>query len=123
MGLFIFVLTFLVVPIVAILSRCIGIGPTVVAITAILFFVGGLLRMLYAALFESPMPAGMDAAMLEAARPAFINRAASHGALPPEQSIPVSTYAPPAGHWRDTKDLEPGSVTENTTKLLEKEDQ
>ena len=122
MGLFIFLLTFLAVPLVAILSRTIGIGPTIVAITAILLSIGGLLRMLYAALFESPVPAGMDAATLEAARPAFINRAAdAHAALPPEQSIPVSTYAPPAGNWRDTKDLEPGSVTENTTKLLEKE--
>ena len=124
MGLFIFLLTFLAVPLVAILSRTIGFGPTFVAITAIILSIGGLLRMLYAALFESPMPAGVDAATFEAARPAFINRAAaSQGALPPEQSIPASTYAPPEGKWRDTKNLEPGSVTENTTKLLEKEDQ
>jgi hypothetical protein len=42
-------------------------------------------------------------------------------ALPPQQSIPVSTYAPPAqANWRDTNDLVP-SVTEGTTKLL-KED-
>lgn len=43
-------------------------------------------------------------------------------ALPPVQSIPVSQYGPPqAGHWRDTNDLQP-SVTEGTTKLLEKDD-
>jgi hypothetical protein len=46
-----------------------------------------------------------------------------HQALPPQQSIPASAYAPPrAGAWRDTNDLEPSSVTESTTKLLEKED-
>jgi hypothetical protein len=46
-----------------------------------------------------------------------------HHALPGQQSIPASAYAPPrAGSWRDTNDLEPSSVTESTTKLLEKED-
>jgi hypothetical protein len=43
---------------------------------------------------------------------------ASHGALPPSQSAPASTYgAPRAGNWRDTNDLQP-SVTESTTRLL-----
>jgi hypothetical protein len=52
-----------------------------------------------------------------------LHGAGQHQALPPQQSIPASAYAPPrAGSWRDTKDLEPTSVTESTTKLLEKED-
>lgn len=43
-------------------------------------------------------------------------------ALPPQQSVPASVYAPPqAGNWRDTNDLVP-SVTESTTKLLDKDD-
>lgn len=42
-------------------------------------------------------------------------------ALPPQQSIPVSNYVPP-GSWRDSKDLvEPGSVTDETTRMLKKE--
>jgi len=46
----------------------------------------------------------------------------SQAALPPQQSIPVSTYVPPQqGNWRDTNDLIP-SVTDGTTKLL-KEDE
>lgn len=45
-------------------------------------------------------------------------------ALPGKQSIPASAYAAPkTGAWRDTNDLEPASVTESTTKLLEKEEQ
>ena len=48
------------------------------------------------------------------------------GELPPAQSIPVNVYAPPpaAGHWRDTNDLAvtPGSVTDSTTKLLQKDE-
>jgi uncharacterized protein with PQ loop repeat len=44
-------------------------------------------------------------------------------ALPPQQSIPASVYAPPqAGNWRDTNDLQPTSVTEGTTKLLDKDE-
>ena len=41
-------------------------------------------------------------------------------ALPPQQSIPVSNYAPPkAGSWRETNDLvEPNSVTDETTRML-----
>jgi hypothetical protein len=45
-----------------------------------------------------------------------------HAALPHPQSIPVSGYAPQAGNWRDTNDLVP-SVTEGTTKLLDKDEQ
>jgi hypothetical protein len=49
--------------------------------------------------------------------------AQGHSALPPQQSIPASVYAAPsAGSWRDTNDLQPGSVTESTTRLLEKDD-
>ena len=41
-------------------------------------------------------------------------------ALPPQRSYPAGSYAPAAGNWRDTNDLQP-SVVENTTQLLEKE--
>ena len=44
-------------------------------------------------------------------------------ALPPQQSIPASMYGmPQPGNWRDTNDLEPSSVTENTTRHLEKDE-
>jgi hypothetical protein len=49
--------------------------------------------------------------------------AGQHQALPPQQTIPAGVYAPPRpGSWRNTNELEPNSVTESTTKLLEKED-
>jgi hypothetical protein len=52
-----------------------------------------------------------------------LHGAGQHQALPGQQSIPASAYAAPkAGSWRDTNDLEPSSVTESTTRLLEKED-
>ncbi|MBK8467341.1 MAG: zinc ribbon domain-containing protein [Chloracidobacterium sp.] len=49
--------------------------------------------------------------------------AGQHGTLPAAQSIPVGIYAPPAaGSWRDTNDLQPASVTENTTRLLDEKE-
>ena len=46
-----------------------------------------------------------------------------YAALPPQQSIPASVYAPPAhGGWRDTNDLQPTTITEGTTKLLDKDE-
>ncbi len=48
---------------------------------------------------------------------------ANVGALPPQQSIPASAYAPPAkANWRDTNDLVQPSITEDTTKLLSKDE-
>lgn len=47
----------------------------------------------------------------------------NQNALPPQQSIPASAYAPSMqGNWRDTKDLVQPSVTEGTTKLLSKDE-
>lgn len=47
----------------------------------------------------------------------------SQVALPPQQSVPASFYAQPqAGRWRETNDLEPNSVTESATKLLNEQE-
>jgi len=44
-------------------------------------------------------------------------------ALPAQHSIPVNNYGvPQAGNWRDTNDLQPTSVTESTTRLLNDEE-
>jgi len=124
-GVFFFLLTFLVVPIVAISTAFLGIEPFMVAISAVLFFMGGLLRVVYALMFESGAPGGktLEEKVL-GNTPLFAEKQRAHE-LPPAQSIPVSTYAPPpgAGNWRDTNDLAPTpvSVTDSTTKLLERE--
>jgi hypothetical protein len=116
-GLFIFLLSFLIVPITAMISIALNIEPFLVAIAAVLFGVGGLLRTAYAFMFESG-----------AARSTFneniLSDARNAAALPPSQSIPASAYTAPTGGWRDTNDLErqPGSVTDSTTKLLQKDE-
>ena len=121
-GLFIFLLTFLVVPIVSILTVWAHAEPFGVAIAAILLFIGGLLRMAYALMFESSEPTGktLEENVYGAAQN-LLNRQPNQNALPP-QSIPTSSYMPPTqGSWRDTNDLQPSSVTDPTTKLLEKD--
>ena len=124
-GLFIFLLTFLVVPLVAIISvLMLGIRPWGIPMAAITLFVGGLLRMAYAAMFESPIPSGktLDESAYAGAQRLLNRQPTAHG-LPPQQSYPVSFYVQPAaGNWRDTSDLQPTSVTEGTTKLLENEE-
>src|SRR4051812_11244200 len=52
-GLFIFLLTFLIVPIISIITIAMHAEPYMVVIASILLAVGGLLRMAYAWMFES----------------------------------------------------------------------
>lgn len=99
-------------------------------VSAVLGIFGGLIMMVSAFIFfpkERPvaplmpgmLPPNQMAGYQNAPQPAQQAQAA----LPPQQSIPVSTYGPPqAGSWRDTNDLQPASVTESTTRLLDKEE-
>jgi hypothetical protein len=124
-GLFIFLLTFLIVPLVAIISVALRMPPWGIAIAAILLAVGGLLRIAYALMFESNVGDGETKEQsVFAGVHKTLHVRASPSALPPRQSIPATDYTSPpaAGHWRDTNDLKtPASVTEDTTKLLQKE--
>lgn len=122
-GLFIFLLSFMVVPIIAILTLMVNAEPFAVVISAILLSVGGLLRMAYALMFESNEPLGgsVEQAVYQNAQN-ILSGKQNANALPATQSVPASAYMPPQyGNWRDTNDLEPSSVTDPTTKLLQKD--
>ena len=116
-GVFWALLTLLVVPIMAILTVVFRIPPFLPVFGLLIFLVGGLLRIAYAMLFESGNSP-------ERFPDTLMRDLENRNALPPSQSIPASAYAAPAGSWRDTNDLErvPGSVTDSTTKLLQKEE-
>jgi len=126
-GVFFFLMTFLVVPLVAILTVAVNGEPVLAGAAAILFFMGGLLRIVYALMFESGEPGGKALEEKVLGNTPIFAEKQKAAELPPAQSIPVSTYAPPpgAGNWRDTNDLvqTPGSVTDSTTKLLHKDEQ
>lgn len=122
-GLFIFLLTFLVVPIVSIFTVAINARPFAVAICAVSLLVGGLLRMAYAVMFESNEASSTT---LETDIDQLISRQRTAAALPPQHSVPIPTDVPfraATGTWRDTRDLMPPSVTDGTTKLLEIEEE
>src|SRR5918911_550327 len=92
-----------------------------VAISAVIFFAGGLMRILYAMLFESTTPGLKTDAPAQATplTPAQLNTGARVSALPPAQSIPVPNFTP---RRVNTAELtRPPSVTENTTRLLDEE--
>ena len=110
--------TILIVPIVAILTVNLNILPhIVIPLAAIFCFVGGLLRMLYALMMEDANPPA-DAPQLASYAPP----------VAPQLDIrrPVSQASLNAPSWRpqvNTGEIRtPASVTENTTRLLGKEE-
>jgi hypothetical protein len=115
--------TILVVPIVAILSVNLlwEVSHIIIPLTALFCFVGGLLRILYALLMEDSTPqidSGQLTSYASPGTPQF-NRPASHAELPP-------AAVNPAANWRqrpNTAEIyQPPSITENTTRLLDKDD-
>jgi hypothetical protein len=100
----------------------------VVAGLAIIGFCGGLLMAALAYLFlpnEMKALPGQQALPNETAAPQHLKGQPNQTALPPATSQPVSSYAPPsAGSWKapETGELVPQSVTEGTTKLLQKDE-
>ena len=121
-GLFLFLLTFLAAPLMGMISLALRIEPFGVGIAVVLCFIGGLLRMVYALMFESAEPGAPTLEdKLFAGTPAFQDQPQQQGL--PEPAVSYVGYVSPAtGNWRDTNDLQPISVTENTTKLLERDD-
>lgn len=117
-GVFLFLFVFLLAPLLGMVTIALNIEPFLVGAAVVLCVMGGLLRTVYALMFESGASSG--------AMPTALAGTDNRQALPPGQSTPASTYVSPnAGSWRDTNDLQhqPGSVTDTTTKLLQKDDQ
>ena len=123
-GVFVLLLSILIVPLLTVLSIATNLRSPILPIVAtILLVTGGLLRMAYAWMFESPIPGGRTIEGNAMSVADNLLKRPSNAQLPPQQSYPVSSYAAPAtGNWRDTNDLEPRSVTEGTTRLLENEE-
>jgi hypothetical protein len=119
-------LSFIVVPLLAIVTIAAEAEPFFVVAAFILTFVAGILRMLYAFLFESKSPGAVSENVLPDSIQNILPGKKSQSALPPQQGVPAASYVPPvaAPNWRETNDLmqKPPSVTDSTTKLLQKEE-
>jgi hypothetical protein len=119
-GAMMIIISMIATPLLAILAEA-GLPELLVPLVAVLFFWGGIIRMIYARIFEEATPQAVPATM-----PSYIPptgpmqfgpsaRRQQQDALPPQRSTPVTG-------WRQTDTAEivpPPSVTENTTRLLD----
>ena len=116
------------VPVLAILGDFMhwpGILDLLVPISAVICFAGGLMRILYAVIYEESAPGTnreMPTHVLPGiSPPAQLGAGARGSALPPAQTIPVRNFVP---RRQSTAELvPPPSVTENTTRLLDEDKQ
>jgi len=114
----------LLVPMLAILSF----PEEIIGLTAIICFVGGFLRMLYALFFEESAAAAAQPQMPvpgyvpPPVPPNYFGARGSEAALPPAQPQPTPAYRP---RRFDTGELvnPPPSVVDHTTRLLDKQKQ
>lgn len=117
-----FLLGVVMVPLLALLHEMFRFPSEFVGLVAVLFFIGGIVRMVYALIFESGDPgAATIEQSIAATTQAALSKARSQAALPESSEQPADSYFPPQTNWRDTNDLQPRSVTDPTTKLLGKE--
>ena len=99
-------------------------GPNIldilVPLAAILFFLGGLMRMLFAAIFEEGAITPHHVGTTPYAPPPISQLSVpAHGALPPAPANPPAAWRPRP----NTSEIrQPSSVTENTTRLLDKDE-
>lgn len=114
--------TLLLVPLVAIITvNFLEPLEFLIGVTAIVCFVGGLLRMLYALLMEEAYPvAEVDhGAGYAVAGIPQVGTSARSVALPPASANPATGWRP---RPTTAEIYQPPSITENTTRLLDKED-
>jgi hypothetical protein len=92
-----------------------------VAVSAVIFFAGGLMRILYALLFESSARnVNLDApASISPVTTAELGAATRVSALPPAQNRPAANFTPRRVNTAEL--VRPPSVTEHTTRLLDEE--
>ena len=113
--------TLFIVPVTAIFIAGVLDGPPeIVALAAVFCFVGGLLRMLYALLMENAYPEPeINTAGYAPPQPAHFERPAHNAGLPPASVNSVPSWRPQP----NTAELvHRPSVTENTTRLLDKDE-
>jgi hypothetical protein len=120
-GVILILLGMVLVPLVALFATQVIFAPEIlIPPVAIICFVGGLMRIIYALAFQEGAPRldpnYMPPYGTAAAPSASLGAGARNAALPPAQSVPVP-------NWRtNTAEIvRPLSVTENTTRLLRDE--
>ncbi|MEZ5425450.1 MAG: hypothetical protein R2747_04215 [Pyrinomonadaceae bacterium] len=92
----------ILVPLLGILTEFFRLPQVFVGLAALMTFWGGILRMIYALIFEGGEKETLEEKFARM-RGKIKNRENESQFLPPQQSNPVSGYAPPnVGSWRET---------------------
>ena len=114
--------TLLLVPLVAIITvNFLEPLEFLIPITAIFCFIGGLLRILYALMMEEPYPQNelnQTVGYAPTGTPQ-LDTSARNVALPPAAANPAAGWRP---RTNTAEIYQPPSITENTTRLLDKDD-
>ncbi len=120
-GALLFMSGFIIVPILAMITIFLDAEPFAVVLGMLLTFLSGFLWMVYSMIFNSGNPTLQNQSIVETIKQDLTGKTTAQKSLPAQQTEPVSTiYDPPTGNWRETADLQPTSVTEETTKTLDK---
>jgi len=118
-GLFALLLLILTSPILLAIGKGIALHPGVMVMTFFILFISCVIRMIYAVMFESGEPDKSEAADLQQQNVLSAKQAVE--SLPPAQTNPISDFVPPMqGKWRDSNELVFSSVTDVTTRQLDK---
>ena len=104
-----------------------GAPEELVAMSAVIGTMGSFIMMLASFLILKKEPRILDVSAheLPASNVRNLHATQQPSALPPQYSQPANSYIPPTGTWKAPNTGEfarPSSVTEGTTKLLEKDD-
>jgi len=117
--------TIFVVPLVAILGVALLELPGEIAgLAAVICFIGGLLRLLYALLIEENYltePAAVPPYVPPALPPNYLGTADRGAALPPAAAAPAESYRRPRYDTGELAGPPAPSVTDHTTRLLDRE--
>ncbi|HYY57977.1 MAG TPA: zinc ribbon domain-containing protein [Pyrinomonadaceae bacterium] len=124
-GAMLMMLTVLIVPVSALLSKLGLLPKEFVALASIICVIGGFLRLVYAFMFEEGAQSMKRAfpAYASPATPAHLHAGTAPSALPPPppQSRPAVSFSRPRSQTAEMMSPPP-SVTENTTRLLDRAD-
>ena len=115
-GLFALLLLILTSPILLIIAKEIKLHPAGIFLVLFILFIICVIRMIYAVMFESNEPFASE----QNAQNVLQNKT-NAGSLPSPETNPLADFVPPMqGKWRDSNDLVFSSVTDVTTKQLDK---
>jgi len=118
-GLFALLFLILTSPVLLGIGKTISLHPGVMVMIMFILFISCVIKMIYAVMFEPDEPLAAESADSQSANILLDKNNAA--ALPPAQTNPIADFASPMhGKWRDSNELVFSSVTDVTTKQLDK---